>query len=158
MRRSARRREAGRRRLRAVLAAGALLLIGTAALPAVAQLNGGLGSGEPGEAHARGGSGQGRRQAAPTVPPLKIQPEEWPRLDPGALLCQTKDSLTEYQEALADATADAPPRLPTGCARILERTPVSIVQRDGQSREEVRVSATPQRTGWTNAWLPDKLP
>jgi hypothetical protein len=135
---------------RAALLAGAILLAATPGFPQ------GLPGGIPGQGglHQRGGSrGSGGNAPAPT--PLKATPDPWPRLDPGAFLCGSEDGLKEYQEGLATATADAPAPLPTDCRRVLERTAISIVQRDGPGRVQVK-SAT--RTGWTDAWLPEKAP
>ncbi len=133
---------------RAALLAGALVL---AVTPGFAQ-------GLPGQGglHQRGGSrGSGSNAPAPAATPLKATPDPWPRLDPGAILCGSEDGLKEYQEGLVTATADATAPLPADCRRVLERTAVSIVQRDGPGRVQVK-SAT--RTGWTDVWLPEKAP
>ncbi len=115
---------------------------------------GGVGGGQPGGLHMRGGSRNATGNPSTTAPaPLKPQPDVWPRLDPGAMLCGSEDALKQYQEAVAAGTGPAP--LPAGCARVTERMPISIVQRDGPSRVEVKSSL---RTGWTDAWLPDKAP
>jgi hypothetical protein len=137
---------------RTALLAGAMVL---AVAPGFAQ---GLPGGVPGQGglHQRGESrGSGGNSPAPAPPPLKATPDPWPRLDPGAILCGSEDGLKEYQEGLATATADAPAPLPADCRRVLERTAVSIVQRDGPGRVQVQ-SAT--RTGWTDVWLPDQRP
>jgi hypothetical protein len=139
---------------------GVLAACQIAAAPAFAQ-TGGLGGGLPGGGtHLRGGSGNAATQQAPRTAPtaLKVQPEVWPRLDPGAMLCGSEDALKQYQEAMATASPDAPPPLPEGCKRVLEQMPISIVQRDGPSRVMVKATQPPDRTGWTDAWLPEKRP
>jgi len=89
---------------------------------------------------------------------MKIAPQPWPRLDPGAMLCRSEDALKQYQEAMATAAGDEQPALPADCTRVMEQMAISIVQRDGPSRVQVKSSSPPDRAGWTDAWLPDKLP
>jgi hypothetical protein len=131
-----------------------------AAAPALAQSGGGPpDAGQPGGIHQRGRSNTGgNKPANPPLPPIKAAPEPWPRLDPGAMLCRSKDALKQYQEAMATATGDEQPPIPADCARVLVPTPISIVQRDGPSRVEVKSTKPPERDGWTDAWLPDKQP
>jgi hypothetical protein len=142
------------RRLRYRLAVWAILACQAVAVSCLAQNGGGGGAGQPGGLHMRGGSRNPNGNPSTTAPaPLKSQPDAWPRLDPGAMLCVSEDALKQYQEAVAAGTGPTP--LPADCTRILERTPISILQRDGPSRVEVKSSV---RTGWTDAWLPDKAP
>jgi hypothetical protein len=133
-----------------------VVLMLLAAAPALAQTAGG----DAGGLHARGGSRSGgtRAPAADTPPPLKIVPEPWPRLDPGAILCTSEDALKDYQAGLETRSGDARPPLPAGCTRLLERTEIKIVQRDGPGRSQVTSSSPPGRSGWTDAWLPDHPP
>jgi hypothetical protein len=122
------------------------------ALPAFAQLGGApAGAGQPGLLHQRGSGRSGSAGQAAAPPRVPLPPDAWPRLDPGATLCATKAALQQYQESQA-----AP--LPAGCTRILEPMAVTIVQRDGPSREAVKSTTPPGHDGWTNAWLPATRP
>jgi hypothetical protein len=141
----------------AVLCAGLLLLSQACVLPALAQssTSATIGGGDafqppPPPRPPPGRAPTTRPQQAPRAPT-----EAWPRLDPGAMLCRSEDALKAYQEAVATASADAPAALPADCSRVLQRMPISIVQRDGPSRVEVKSSSG---TGWTDAWLPATPP
>jgi len=140
-------------------AAGITILCLMGVAPAFAQY-GGLGPGQPDVTHLRGGStgssGTAPRPSAPAPVPQRVQPDPWPRLDPGAMLCDSKDALMQYQEAVATA-AGAPVPLQPGCTRVTQRMAVSVVQRDGPSRVQVKVTSPP-RVGWTDAWLPASPP
>jgi hypothetical protein len=145
---------------RAAVGACVVALVLSAALPARAQLGGApTGGGQPGLLHQRGGggrSGSSRQPAAP--PPLPLPPETWPRLDPGATLCDTEAALQQYQKAQETASANGGAVLPAGCSRVTEPMAVTIVQRDGPSRESVKSTTPPGHNGWTNAWLPETRP
>jgi hypothetical protein len=134
-----------------------LLLSQLGAVPCFAQLSG-MGGGQPGGMHARGGSrnNSGTNQTTQAPPPLPRVPEPWPRLDPGAMLCRSEDALKQYQEAMEAGTGPAP--LPADCTRVQQPMAISIVQRDGPSRAEVKSTSAPGTGGWTDAWLPDRPP
>jgi hypothetical protein len=97
------------------------------------------------------------RKPAPKseLPEVKPQPQAWPRLDPGAVLCRTEadlDRLTarRHGEAIAG---------PIDCRVIRDPLAISIIQRNGPGRVEVKVTASQAGdTGWTDAWLPAKAP
>jgi hypothetical protein len=122
-----------------------------AAVACFAQM-GGMGGGR-----MRGGSRNSANNPSTTAPaPLPSVPEPWPRLDPGALLCRSEDALKQYQQAME--AGGGPPPLPADCTRVLQRMAVSIVQRDGPSRTQVKSSSADDGNGWTDTWLPATPP
>jgi hypothetical protein len=128
-----------------------LLTSQLAIAPCVAQM-GGMGGGR-----MRGNSQHSpNSQSTQVPPPLPSVPDPWPRLDPGAMLCRSEDALKQYQEAMEAGAGPAP--LPADCKRVLQRMTVSIVQRDGPSRTQVKSSSAGEAGGWTDAWLPDTPP
>ena len=91
---------------------------------------------------------------APVAPEVKPQPLAWPRLDPGAVLCRTEADLDRLGERRRGEAVDGP----IDCQIIRAATAISIVQRKGPGRAEVKTSGrgADAVTGWTDAWLPDK--
>jgi hypothetical protein len=94
------------------------------------------------------------KKPTPGLPDVKAQPLAWPRLDPGAVLCRTEEDLERLGARRRGETVDGP----IDCQIIRAATAVSIVQRRGPGRSEVRASdpRAAGMTGWTDAWLPDK--
>jgi len=88
------------------------------------------------------------------APDVKAPPQAWPRLDPGAFLCRTEDDLSR----LAARQAGDPVDGPVNCQVIRVATAIQIVRRGGPGRTEVRGTNTPNISGWTNAWLPERAP
>ncbi len=89
------------------------------------------------------------------LPDVKAQPLAWPRLDPGAVLCRTEDDLEHLAMRRRGETIDGS----IDCQVIKNPTAISIVQRQGPGRTEVKISAAPTAdSGWTDVWLPDKAP
>jgi hypothetical protein len=88
------------------------------------------------------------------LPDVRAQPLAWPRLDPGAVLCRTQEDLERLGARRRGETVDGP----IDCQIIRAATAVSIVQRNGQGRAEVKLSdpAADAASGWTDAWLPEK--
>lgn len=88
------------------------------------------------------------------LPDVRAQPLAWPRLDPGAVLCRTEDDL----EKLGARRAGQPVDGPIDCQIVRAATAVTIVQRKGPGRAEVKTSdpKVDPVSGWTDAWLPDK--
>lgn len=95
-----------------------------------------------------------KKPKGPVLPDVKAQPLAWPRLDPGAVLCRTEGDLDRLGERRRGESVDGP----IDCQIIRAATAVSIVQRKGPGRAEVKMSsaAASGATGWTDAWLPDK--
>jgi hypothetical protein len=89
------------------------------------------------------------------LPDVKPQPMAWPRLDPGAVLCRTEDDLAHLTMRRNGEAVDGP----IDCQMIRNATAISIVQRQGPGRTEVKINAAQaDDTGWTDVWLPDKAP
>ncbi|MGE0418243.1 MAG: hypothetical protein AB7O80_15670 [Acetobacteraceae bacterium] len=88
------------------------------------------------------------------MPDVKPAPLAWPRLDPGAVFCRSEDDL----ERLALRRQGQDPGGLTDCRLVSVPTAVTIVQRRGPGRTEVRLSDAASVTGWTDVWLPDKAP
>jgi hypothetical protein len=107
---------------------------------------------------ASGGPGQhgGRRHGRPTgdaattpsAPGPSVKPEPLQRLDAGALLCQTEQELQLHQAAIIARLNGKEGDEPAGCHVVQSMTAVSVVDRHGPARTEVK-SAT--ETGWTDS-------
>lgn len=101
--------------------------------------------------------GQSRRQPkAASMPEVKVAPQPWPRLDPGAVICRTADDLRQHFVTVAARLDGLRAAEPAGCRWIQVPTPVDVLAREGQGRTRVRNPASPDETGWTDAFLPDK--
>lgn len=80
----------------------------------------------------------------------------WPRLDPGAVFCQTQDDLARYQ---AKFSSGGPVQsIKPNCRRILKTTAIKIVERDGPAQTKVALSYDTKQVGWTNNYLPMTRP
>jgi hypothetical protein len=111
------------------------------------------------------GGGHGKRssqqqtQSLPSprpTPPVKV-PEVWPRLDPGAVFCQTQDDLARYQAKLAGAQA-AQSTEPLKCRMIIKTTAIKVLERSGLAQTKVALSNDSKQVGWTNNYLPTTRP
>lgn len=115
---------------------------------ASAQMGSGAGPLSPGGRAGFGGRGMRATPNPTTRPPdMPAIPLAWPRLDPGAVFCHSRDDLIARARMAGD--------LPIGCERVQEATPVTIVSRVPPGSTEVRVTASGE-VGWTDAWLPEK--
>ena len=104
------------------------------------------------------------RFSAPGLLPAKPRPgppevrgplQAWPRLDPGAALCRTEDDL----DRLAARHRGDPVSGPIGCQIMRAATPISVIQRKGPGRTEVRTNNPDAGgSGWTDVWLPERAP
>lgn len=96
------------------------------------------------------------RKPRPGLPDVKAQPLAWPRLDPGAVLCRTEADLDKLGARRNGEPVDGP----IDCQIVRTATAISIVERKGPGRAEVKTSdpRSDGVTGWTDAWLPDKSP
>jgi hypothetical protein len=96
------------------------------------------------------------KKPKPGLPDVKAQPLAWPRLDPGAVLCRTEADL----EKLAARRSGEVVSGSIDCQIIRAATAISIVQRKGPGKAEVKISDAKAdgTSGWTDAWLPDKAP
>lgn len=155
-------------RAASVVAALAALALLSASPPAAAQLAtdpgasgagrglGGQGSGRHGGRHWQGG----QRAAAGALAPLPPVRDPWPRLDAGALLCRTEADLQQHQLAVAARIGGADAPEPSGCRLVHAMTAVTVVERHGPARTEVRLpgDGQPEQLGWTDAAIPAEPP
>lgn len=103
--------------------------------------------------------GPGQRQRGPVAAPgSRFARAPWPRLDAGAFLCRTPEDLAQHHVAVAARLDGGHAAEPPGCRMIQGQTAVSVLAREGPGRTQVRITATPTETGWTNSFLPDKSP
>jgi hypothetical protein len=95
----------------------------------------------------------------PSVPPpISTLPPtrgiSGPRLEPGAVVCQTEEDLQHraiVSQRRADGVMDAGNPL-EGCHLLAQQRGVEIVDRHGLGRTEVKVKPTGE-TGWTDAFI-----
>jgi hypothetical protein len=128
------------------LALAACLAILTVATPAVAQSSDG---------NVFFQSGLLPKKPGPGLPDVRTQPLAWPRLDAGAILCRSEADLSRLAERRTGHAVDGP----VDCQVIRVATPITIMERKGPGRTEVKpTAAQPMESGWTDAWLPDKAP
>lgn len=92
------------------------------------------------------------------LPEVKMAPEPWPRLDPGAVFCRTAEDLRLHLAAVSarlDGSSGRYAEAP-GCRVIRTRTPVAVLSRESPAHTQVQIAAAPPETGWTDAFLPEK--
>ncbi len=142
-------RQAGRRVGRS------LLLLACAAL---------LADPAAGWAQSAGGGGRGGRRGeragdpAQAETPLNVPVAAKPprtRLEPGSLLCRTEEDLQAHQAAVAARLDGHPTQEPGGCHRLTALTAVSVVERHGPARTEIRLPDPAETVGWTDAVVPN---
>lgn len=131
---------------------GLVLGIALIAAPALAQSIPGL---------SHGGGHRGRRQQNQTAvqqpPPIKPDPQPWPRLDPGAVVCGSSADLVTYQTELGDDAVTAV-AVPSSCKIIQHTVGVKIIGHDGPSRTNVSIANAVPASGWTNVFFPANPP
>ncbi|HEY4040445.1 MAG TPA: hypothetical protein VGM32_01220 [Rhodopila sp.] len=89
------------------------------------------------------------------LPDIKAQPQAWPRLDAGSVLCRTEDDLIRLGQRRAGDAVEGP----VDCQVVRVPTAITILQRKGPGRTEVKPGdSEPMASGWTDAWLPSKVP
>lgn len=95
------------------------------------------------------------KKPKPGLPDVKTQPLAWPRLDSGSVMCRSEDDLIRLARRRGGDSVDGP----VDCQIVRAPTPITIIQRKGPGRTEVKASG-PQNpaSGWTDAWLPEKAP
>ncbi len=91
------------------------------------------------------------------APPPRAQPTVWPRLDPGAVLCRTEDDLDRHAANMT-ARVSGNGTQAADCRIISLPTGIHILSRQGLGRTEVKLSVPGNVTGWTDAWLPERVP
>ena len=97
------------------------------------------------------------RRSGPALPLPKLQ-DPWPRLDAGALLCGSEAALRQHQAAVAARLSGQDASEPADCRIIRAMTPVTVLDRHGLSRTEVKLPGAPGSTGWTDAMIPREKP
>ncbi len=111
----------------------------------------------PNHRQHRGGQSPGQKRPA-ALPEVKVTPDPWPRLDPGAVFCQTAEDLRQHLAVVAarlDGNGGSVAE-PAGCRLIRAPTAVAVLAREAPGRTQVRMSGASAETGWTDAFLPDK--
>jgi len=93
------------------------------------------------------------KKPPPPLPDVKAAPLAWPRLDPGAALCRDEFDLERLAARRRGEDAG-----PANCRIMTVPTAVTIMQRNGPGRTQVKVTDTANVTGWTDVWLPEKVP
>jgi hypothetical protein len=86
------------------------------------------------------------------APDVTAPPAAWPRLDPGSVICATRDDLVRRADMMRGEHV-APPN----CRQLSQATAITILNRAGPGATEVQVTGRDQ-TGWTDAWLPTNPP
>jgi hypothetical protein len=106
-----------------------------------------------GHRNRQSGQSGGTKAAASQAPTLKPDPRQ--RLDAGALLCRTEDDLQQHEVAINARLdgKDAPE--PVGCRPVRTMTAVTVLDRHGLARTQVKVPGPPEQTGWTDAVVRD---
>jgi hypothetical protein len=92
---------------------------------------------------------------APGPPAPRARPLAWPRLDPGAVLCNTEDDLDRHASNMT-ARVSGGSTLTADCHIISQPIGIQILSRRGPGRTQVKLAD--DATGWTDVWLPDKAP
>jgi hypothetical protein len=97
----------------------------------------------------------GTQKQAPTPAPARAPTAVWPRLDPGAVFCQTEDDLDRHAANMI-ARVGGGEMQTANCRAIAQTVGIKIISREGPGRTEVQIAGG--ETGWTDVWLPDKPP
>ena len=155
-----------RHRLRCSAGCVLVLAIALAATNVAAQTTGGGASYDSNGGPATFNSNQGtHRQSkgqstssklAPAAPsPVASVKDPWPRLDAGAILCNSRDDLVRYQKQVATGSASSPA---PDCRIVEGRIGVKVLARDDPSHTQVALTDNPQKSGWTDVYLSSKPP
>jgi hypothetical protein len=91
----------------------------------------------------------------PPPAPARARPAAWPRLDPGAVFCNTADDLDRHALNMTSRVSGGSTRA-TDCHIIAQPTGIRILSRQGPGRTQVKLPG--DVTGWTDVWLPEKAP
>jgi hypothetical protein len=96
-----------------------------------------------------------KKGSGPGLPDVKAQPQAWPRLDPGAVICRSEADLSR----LAARRRGEPVQGPVDCQLIRVAAGIKIIQRKGPGMTQVSTNdPAAGGAGWTDAWLPEKAP
>ena len=91
------------------------------------------------------------------APSPRAQPTDWPRLDPGAVLCRTEDDLDRHAANMTARVSGGGIQA-ADCRIISLPTGIRVISRQGLGRTEVTLNVPGNVTGWTDAWLPERAP
>ncbi len=97
----------------------------------------------------------GSQPARPVLPKLTPKADPRQRLDAGALLCPTESDLEQHQAAVTARLDGREAADPIACHQVGAMTAVTVVDRHGPARTEVRVPGQPEQLGWTDAVVHD---
>jgi hypothetical protein len=97
------------------------------------------------------GGGMMIHKPKPGAPDVKAVPDAWPRLDPGAVLCNSEDDLRRLAARRSGQQIDGK----IDCRIINNPTAITIVQRQSPGITQVKANGA---TGWTDVWLPERPP
>ena len=95
------------------------------------------------------------QKKAPGPPTPRAPTAVWPRLDPGAVVCQTEDDLDRHAANMI-ARVSGGEMQTANCHAVAQPVGIKIVNREGPGRTEVQLAGGEK--GWTDVWLPDKPP
>jgi hypothetical protein len=122
-----------------------LLLVG------VASSNAQMGGGQMGGGHSgRQKSQQQATQQSAPPPPMAV-PEQWPRLDVGAILCRSRDDLVRHQMQIAAHLGVAVPGPAPDCSIIQKQTGIQVLDRDELKRDDQDGAKDDRRNGYVLA-------
>ena len=85
----------------------------------------------------------------------KLLPDPPQRLDVGAFMCGTEAELRQHQAAIMARIAGGDAPEPAGCRVIEQMVAVSVVDRHGPARTEVRMHGEAGEVGWTDVRIPE---
>lgn len=88
-----------------------------------------------------------------SLAPLDPVVQAWPRLEPGAVLCQSQQDLSRRAALLSKPESDDGAR--PDCHLVARAMGVTVLHYAGPGATQVRITRTGE-TGWTDSWLPDK--
>jgi len=91
----------------------------------------------------------------PPPPPPRARPAAWPRLDPGAVLCNTEYDLDRHASNMT-ARVSGGNTLTADCRIVAQPVGIQIVSRQRPGRTQVKLPG--DVIGWTDVWLPEKAP
>ena len=90
------------------------------------------------------------KTVVPPAAPLAPKADPRQRLDAGALLCRSEADLEQHEAAISARLNGQDVGEPSGCRRLTTMTAVSVLDRHGLARTQVRLPGNPGPTGWTD--------
>jgi len=96
------------------------------------------------------------KTAAPVLQKLTLKPDPRQRLDAGALLCPTEADLEQHQAAVSARLDGHEAAEPVACHQMGAMTAVTVVDRHGPARTQVRLPGQQDQVGWTDSVVRDQ--